>query len=91
MTNIERSDLELAASALDALYSELRADLGALEGQIDAGSHDHAELADMQTARTALHSGMASIQEVLGWLLWVEEEADCAQRPLPAPHGVPIH
>ena len=98
MNNTERGDVEIATCALEALYSEMHADLGTLDGQIDslreeggeAATHT-AELAEMHTARTALHSGMASIHEVLGWLLWVDPDAAAAMRPLPQLRGVPIH
>lgn len=95
MSNAEQGEMEIAACALEALYSEMHADLGTLDGRIDSlcgdGTADTAELADMHTARTALHSGMASIQEVLGWLQWIDPDAVLAVRPLPTLRSGAIH
>ncbi|QGZ40454.1 hypothetical protein IP92_03324 [Pseudoduganella flava] len=94
MSDTERDEMEIAACALEALYAEMHADLGTLDGQIDSWSADAvdtAELAELHTARTALHSGMASIQEVLGWLLWVDPDAAPTVRPPPLLRGAAIH
>lgn len=104
MDEIDISDTEMVVTVLEALQEEMTADLGDLEGRIRAipeviqlsPEHVSGELAELRTAVTALHSGLASIREVLGWIEWMAEkdpegETSIAAQPLPTALGFPIH
>jgi hypothetical protein len=104
MNDTELCDSDAVVSALDALHAALTEDLEALEDRIRlAGQAMTADsiqaqqdIAELHEARTGLHSGLASIAEVLGWLQWkIAEDAEgnvaMAAHPLPTLHGFSIH
>jgi predicted nucleic acid-binding Zn-ribbon protein len=103
MMNAEIYETEDAVEVLDALHSALTSDLQDLETRIaalDAGANaatqDRQAMAQYRDARTALHSGLASIAEVLGWIEWkTEQEPDgevaVAVQPLPTLRGYLVH
>ena len=104
MNDMDMCDTELVVTVLQALQEEMTADLADLEHRIgtvpDAirvdPPHAGGELDELRTARTALHSGLASIREVLGWIEWITEkdpegETSIAAQPLPTALGFPIH
>jgi hypothetical protein len=97
-------EMEAAVAALDALHSALTDDLEELETRIRMEAHsiifapvqDTPRMTQYHEARTALHSALASIAEVLGWIQWKsEEEPDgelaVALSPLPTSGGYWIH
>jgi hypothetical protein len=87
MNNTQIYETADTVEVLDALHCALSTDLADLEAQIaalDSGmcepsaSDEHAST-QYRHARTALHSGLASIAEVLGWIEWkTEQEPDGA-------------
>jgi chromosome segregation ATPase len=86
-------EMDAAVAALDALHSALTDDLEELEARIRTEDHS---ITQYQEARTSLHSALASIAEVLGWIQWkTEEEPDgelaVALLPLPTSGGYLIH
>jgi hypothetical protein len=98
------ADTEMVVTVLEALQEEMTADLADLEKRIRAipetiwisPAYGSGEMAQMRTAVTALHSGLASIREVLGWIEWMAEsdpegETAIAAQPLPTALGFPIH
>jgi hypothetical protein len=104
MNELDICDTEAVVVVLQALQEELTADLGDLERRIRAVPDDTridlppdgGELDELRSARTALHSGLASIREVLGWIEWITEkdpegETAVAAQPLPTTLGFPIH
>lgn len=112
MNELEKRDTDMVMTVLEALQAEMTADLDDLQNEIrsvgeavEAGAETGGEsgtesLDDLLAARTALHSGLASIREVLGWIDWIterkeEEEAEgdstMATLPLPSALGFPIH
>ena len=104
MDEMDIADTEMVVTVLEALQEEMTADLADLEGRIGAvpegiwiaPAYNSGELEELRTARTALHSGLASIREVLGWIAWITEkdpegETSVAAQPLPTELGFPIH
>jgi hypothetical protein len=104
MDEMDIADTEMVVTVLEALQDEMTADLAALESRIRAAPdairiapvQDSSELEELRTARTALHSGLASIREVLGWIEWMTEkdpegETSIAAQPLPTVLDFPIH
>jgi len=104
MNHVEIYDADDAVAAMQALHSALTDDLEALESRILALGHattfvptdGHPDLAEYFEARTALHSGLASIAEVLAWIQAKTEEdpegeVACAIQPLPTLRGGSIH
>jgi hypothetical protein len=103
MENAEIYEVEDAVTVLDALHCALTSDLKELEARIAtlAGTDgmtdcDTDEMAQCCEARTALHSGLASIAEVLGWIEFkTEEEPEgevaIAIQPLPTLRGYRVH
>jgi hypothetical protein len=104
MNNAQTYETDDAVEVLDALHCALTSDLEELEariGALDSGAtpmseHDKQAMAQCRDARTALHSGLASIAEVLGWIEWkTEQEPDgdiaLARQPLPTLRGYLIH
>jgi hypothetical protein len=104
MENAEIYEVEDAVTVLDALHCALTSDLKELETRIAALSKgtdgttdgDTDEMAQCCEARTALHSGLASIAEVLGWIEFkTEEEPEgevaIAIQPLPTLRGYRVH
>ena len=90
--------------AMQALHSALTDDLEDLEKRIcaiaradtAASAHEAQDMTEYYDARTALHSGLASITEVLGWIQWkTEEEPEgdiaVALQPLPTLRGCSVH
>lgn len=96
-------DADDVESALHVLHSALTDDLEELEARIRSASQTVAgpaqadpAISEYHVARTALHSGLASIAEVLGWIQWkTEDEPDgevaVALQPLPTLRGCSIH
>lgn len=97
-------DADDAAAALDALHAALSCDLEELEAKIRAAAPSmtmmpnasEREMAEYREARTALHSGLASIAEVLAWIRFKTEEdpegeVAVAIQPLPTLRGCWIH
>jgi phage shock protein A len=87
MNDTETDETADTVEVLDALHCALSTDLEDLETQIAALDSGRCELsatdahaiAQYRNARTALHSGLASIAEVLGWIEWkTEQEPDGA-------------
>jgi hypothetical protein len=89
---------------LQALHSALSSDLDDLERRIRAlarhgqGDSDKLsqEMAALCEARTGLHSGLASIAEVLAWIEWKTEEDPEGEvatvlQNMPALRGCVIH
>ncbi|MBB3223974.1 hypothetical protein [Pseudoduganella umbonata] len=104
MNDMDMCDTELVVTVLQALQDEMTADLADLEHRIGAvpevisidPAHTGGKLEELRSARTALHSGLASIREVLGWIEWITEndpegETSVAAQPLPTALGFPIH
>lgn len=104
MNEAKMSDNEVVMTVLQALQEEMHADLADLDSRIGAtaadgqpeATDDGTDLAELRTARTAIHSGLASIREVLGWIEWIseedeEEKSSIAVQPLPADLAVRIH
>lgn len=103
MEKIDEDNGEDVVAALQALHLALSCDLddvesriGALAGadELDDAAVDR--LTEYCAARTALHSGLASIAEVLGWVQFkIEEDAEgevaAAIQPLPTVRGCSIH
>lgn len=100
----EAYDMDDAVAALDALHAALTDDLEVLEAQMRLAPQPGTLLPDEHTnamsehveARTALHSGLASIAEVLAWIRFkteVDPEGDVAValQPLPTLRGCQIH
>ncbi|QBE62273.1 hypothetical protein [Pseudoduganella lutea] len=104
MNEADLSDTEMVVTVLQALQEEMTADLADLESRIREGTGDiraeatdgDGEQAELRTARTAIHSGLASIREVLGWIEWIaetdpESKVSIAAQPLPTELTFPIH
>jgi hypothetical protein len=104
MNDREPYDTDDAVAALHALHSALADDLEELEVRIAALDPSLAAVALQEThqmakfveARTALYSGLASIEEVLGWIQWKTEEdpegdVAVAMQPLPTLRGYSVH
>lgn len=102
MEDMEHCDTEMVVTVLQALQEEMHADLADLEHRIHAGADGipagspDGDLAELRTARTAIHSGLASIREVLGWIEWItdkdpEGDTAVAAQPLPTQLSFPIH
>jgi len=106
MNNETIYDMDDAVAALEALHAALTYDLEDLEAKIraldntilirPAPAPDAAVVAGYHEARTALHSGLASIAEVLAWIACKTEddpEGDVAvaTQPLPTLRGYSIH
>ena len=103
MDETDMCDTEIVVTVLEALREEMTADLADLEGRIGAvpdairlAPAQGGELEELRSARVALHSGLASIREVLGWVQWITEkdpegETSLAAQPLPTTLGFPIH
>lgn len=100
----EPYDADDVEAALHVLHSALTDDLEVLEARIRAVARTmtavptqaEPEMSEYHAARTALHSGLVSIAEVLGWIQWkTEEEPDgevaVALQPLPTLRGCSIH
>lgn len=97
-------DMDDAVAAMEVLHAALTFDLKELEAKILALGHsvaavpvsDDRELADYYATRASLHSGLASIAEVLAWIQWKTEEdpegdVAIAIQPLPTLRGCSIH
>jgi len=99
-------DMDDAVAALEVLHAALTDDLEDVEAKIRALGHsillgpapapDAEDVAGYHEARTALHSGLASIAEVLAWIACKTEddpEGDVAvaTQPLPTLRGYSIH
>lgn len=103
MEDMDNCDTEMVVAVLEALREEMAADLDDMERRIrgmpEASQIDPppgGQLEELRTARVALHSGLASIREVLGWIEWITEkdpegETAVAAQPLPTVLGYPIH
>lgn len=102
MNDMDLCDTEIVVTVLQALQDEMTADLADLESRIGTGrgairiDPADGDLEELRTARIALHSGLASIREVLGWIEWITEtdpegETAVAAQPLPTALGFPIH
>jgi len=102
--NEESYDMDDAVAAIEALHDVLSSDLEELEARIRALGHsivlgpapDNPEASEFYEARASLHSGLASIAEVLAWIqLKTEEDPDgevaVALQPLPKLRGCVIH
>ncbi|WP_156397809.1 MULTISPECIES: hypothetical protein [unclassified Duganella] len=100
----EAYDVEDVETALHVLHSALTDDLEVLEAKIRAvgltmpaaPTQAESEMSEYHAARAALHSGLVSIAEVLGWIQWkTEEEPEgevaVALQPLPTLRGCSIH
>src|SRR5438128_523790 len=82
MNDLDVYDMDDAVAALEALHCALTYDLKVLEARIrkeqlpftDAAAPDEHQVTSHDEARTLLHSGLASITEVLGWIQWKTEE-----------------
>jgi hypothetical protein len=97
-------DMDDAVAAMEVLHAALTFDLKELETKILALGQsvtavpppDDGELADYYAARASLHSGLASIAEVLAWIQCKTEEdpegdVAVAIQPLPTLRGCSIH
>jgi len=99
-------DMDDAVAAIEALHAALTYDLEEVEAKIRNLGHsitlrptpapDAVDVAGYYEARTALHSGLASIAEVLAWIACKTEddpEGDVAvaTQPLPTLRGYSIH
>ncbi|KQV40915.1 hypothetical protein ASC93_17095 [Massilia sp. Root335] len=97
-------DMDDAVAAMEVLHAALTFDLKELEAKILALGHsvtavpvsDDRELSDYYATRASLHSGLASIAEVLAWIQWKTEEdpegdVAVAIQPLPTLRGCSIH
>jgi hypothetical protein len=105
MKNGDHYETDAVVAALDALHSALTDDLEELEARIRAEDHsiilaapvqDVPPMTQYHEARTALHSALASIAEVVGWIQWkTEDEPDgelaVALLPRPTSGGYLIH
>ncbi|MGO4477431.1 hypothetical protein AB4Z32_14380 [Massilia sp. 2TAF26] len=104
MNDREPYDTDDAVAALHALHSALADDLEELEARISAldpslaavALQERHQMANLVEARTALYSGLASIEEVLGWVQWKTEEdpegdVAVAMQPLPTLRGYSVH
>jgi hypothetical protein len=106
MNNEAVYDMDDAVAALEALHAALTYDLEDVEAKIRALGHsilirpapapDAADIAGCYEARAILHSGLASIAEVLAWIACKTEddpEGDVAvaTQPLPTLRGYSIH
>ena len=99
MNEVKIYDTDDAIAVLDALHAALTDDLKELEARLKAGQDeddDEDEVTRQHEARTLLHSGLASIAEVLGWIEWKTEEdpegeVAAALHPLPTLRGCSIH
>lgn len=103
MDEMNIGDTEMVVTVLEALQEEMTADLADLEGRIGSvpeairiAPAQGSDLDELRTARVALHSGLASIREVLAWIEWITEkdpegETSIAAQPLPTTLGFPIH
>jgi hypothetical protein len=93
MKNGDQYEMDAVVAALDALHSALTNDLEELEARIRTEDRSTTQYHE---ARTSLHSALASIAEVLGWIQWkTEDEPDgelaAALLPLPTSGGYLIH
>jgi hypothetical protein len=90
--------------AMEALHAALTSDLEDLETRIRALGYsivlgpepDNEDVSDYVEARASLHSGLASIAEVLAWIQLKTEddpegEVAMALQPLPKVRGCVIH
>ena len=97
-------DLDNVVAAMEVLHAALTYDLEELETNIRAlghstvvvPTHDNVELSEHYEARTALHSGLSSIAEVMAWIQWKTEEdpegdVAVAVQPFPSLRGCSIH
>jgi hypothetical protein len=97
-------DMDDAVAAMEVLHAALTYDLEELETKIRALGHstvvppmpENQEMSGYYEARTALHSGLCSIAEVLAWIEWKTEEdpegdVAVAIQPLPSLRGCSIH
>ena len=104
MNNGQSYDMDDAVAAMEVLHASLTGDLEELEAKILALGHPSIfvpppgdqTLSEYFEARTALHSGLASIAEVLAWIQWkVEEEPEgdvaIGIEALPKLRGCSIH
>lgn len=104
MNDDESYDMDDAVAAIEVLHAALTFDLEELEKKIIALGHsmtavplsDDQEISEYYAARTALHSGLSSIAEVLAWIEWKTEEdpegdVAVAIQPLPTLRGCLIH
>ena len=102
--NDESYDKDDAVAAMEALHAALTCDLEELETRIRALGHtitivpmpDNQDISEYYGARAALHSGLASIAEVMAWIQWKTEEdpegdVAVAIQPLPTLRGCVIH
>lgn len=102
--NEESYDMDDAVAAIEALHEALTSDLEEVEMRIRAQAHsivlvpepDNLEISGYYEARTSLHSGLASIAEVLAWIqLKTEDDPEgdvaVALQPLPKVRGYVIH
>jgi hypothetical protein len=97
-------DMDDAVAAMQVLHAALTFDLEELEKKILAQGHsisaapmsDNQDSSEYYAARTALLSGLSSIEEVLAWIEWKTEEdpegdVAVAIQPLPTLRGCSIH
>lgn len=105
MNNGDHYEMDAVLAALDALHSALTDDLEDLEARIRMEDHsimiaapveDTPRMTEYHEARTALHSALASIAEVLAWIHWKSEdepdgELAVAHLPRPTSGGYLIH
>jgi hypothetical protein len=104
MNDGESYDMDDAVAAMQVLHAALTFDLEELEAKILALGYsvtavpvpDNQEISEYYEARTALHSGLSSIAEVLAWIQWKTEEdpegdVAVAIQPLPTLRGCSIH
>ena len=104
MNDGESYDMDDAVAAMQVLHDALTFDLEELEKKILVRGYsitavplpDNQEISDYYEARTALHSGLSSIAEVLAWIQWKTEEdpegeVAAAIQPLPTLRGCSIH
>jgi hypothetical protein len=94
--NEESYDMDDAVAAIEALHDALTSDLEELETRIRALGDSNPEVSEYVEARASLHSGLASIAEVLAWIqLKTEEDPEgdvaVALQPLPKLRGCVIH
>lgn len=100
----EIHDADDVEAALHALHSALTDELEDLEAKMRSAirsmtavpAQGEADLSEYHVARTALHSGLASIAEVLAWIQWKTDEAPDGEVavslvPLPTLRGYSIH
>jgi len=94
MHNGEFYETDDAITTLHALHAALTHDLEELQQRIPG--LDGQRLAEHLAARTSLHSGLASIAEVLAWIECKTEDDPAgdvavAIEPLPTLRGCSIH